>query len=448
MGVGCYQARLVFRQEKKIFIMTKLKHLTTIVIVMAFCTSSFAVSNDEQAKENAQLKSRVEKLESELRQIKGTLNQQDKKDDISRTKPSGVTIEPYGYIKLDAAYDNSRINNGNFARWAESEATNKNDDQFNMTVNQTRLGVKLQGPDSDDVQTSGLIEVDFFGDIDATNKARMQMRHGYMKILWPDYDFNILAGQTWDVISPLNPYTLNYTVAWWAGNIGYRRPQIRLTKVFELNEKVTLDLRGAITRNIGTSNGFTGDAGENSGLPGFQARAGIKVPILDHDRTDIGISGHWAKEDLDINAAGNSKEFDSWSINLDVLQPINEWLTLKSELFTGENLSTYCGGIGQGVNTTTNREIGSTGGWIAAELGPWDKWRFNLGLSIDDVDNDDLNGISGDKRTYNRSIFGNVIYSLNNNTMIGFELSHWRTEYKNADDGDSLRAQTSFIYKF
>ena len=414
---------------------------------MVYCTTSFAVNNNEQEKENVQLKSRVDKLESELRQIKGTLNQRHKKYDISGTKPAGVTIDPYGYIKLDAAYDSSRINNGNFARWAESETT-KNDDQFNMTLNQTRLGVKLQGPDNSDIKTSGLIEVDFFGDIDATNKARMQMRHGYMNFLWSDCDFNLLAGQTWDVISPLNPNTLNYTVAWWAGNIGYRRPQIRLTKVFDLSEKVSLDLRGAITRNIGTSNSFTGDAGESSGWPGFQARAGIKVPILDHDRTDIGISGHWAKEDIDINAAGNSKEFDSWSINLDVLQPINKWLKLKSELFTGQNLSSYLGGIGQGVNTITNREIDSCGGWFAAELGPWGKWRFNAGLSIDDVDNDDLNGITGDKRTYNRSIFANVIYSLTTNTMIGFELSHWRTEYKNADDGDSLRAQASFIYKF
>ncbi|MHC4212859.1 MAG: DcaP family trimeric outer membrane transporter [Planctomycetota bacterium] len=442
--------------------MTKLK-LLAIVFVMTCTGSLTAKTNDELAQENAQLKNRVEKLENELRQINQILGRREHKapaktssvtppaaTEPKKIKPAGVTIEPYGYIKLDAAYDSSRINNGNFARWAESEATNKNDDQFNMTMNQTRLGLKLQGPDNSEVETSGLIEVDFFGDIDATNKARMQMRHGYMKLVWPDCDFNILAGQTWDVISPLNPYTLNYSVAWWAGNIGYRRPQIRLTKVFDLNEKVTLDLRGAITRNIGTTNSFTGtsDAGEHSGWPGFQARAGIKVPILDHDRTDIGISGHWAKEDLDINAAGNSKEFDSWSINLDVLQPINKWLRLKSELFTGENLSAYFGGIGQGVNTITNREIGSTGGWLAAELGPWDKWRFNFGLSIDDVDNDDLNGISGDKRTYNRSIFGNVIYSLNNNTMIGFELSHWRTEYKNADDGDSLRAQTSFIYKF
>ena len=130
---------------------------------------------------------------------------------------------------------------------------------------------------------------------------------------------------------------------------------------------------------------------------------------------------------------------------MDLTQPVNEWLTLKGELFTGENLSAYLGGIGQGVNTTTFREISSTGGWIAAGLGPWDKLSLNLGLSAEDVDSGDVNAAD---RTLNRSIFGNLIYSINKNTQIGFELSHWHTERKGQTDADAIRAQTSFIYKF
>ena len=64
---------------------------------------------------------------------------------------------------------------------------------------------------------------------------------------------------------------------------------------------------------------------------------------------------------------------------------------------------------------------------------------------MDDPDADDLN--AGD-RTLNRSVFGNAIYSVNKNTRIGFELSHWHTEYKSSGSADNLRAQTSFIYKF
>jgi hypothetical protein len=239
---------------------------------------------------------------------------------------------------------------------------------------------------------------------------------------------------------------LNDTVLWWAGNIGFRRPQLRLTQSTALSKDVDLKLEGAFARTIGVAGSYTpGDAGEDAGFPSLQGRASVTFPWFGPKPTVIGLSGHWAREEYDINANGTNKDFGSWSTNLDVTQPVNKWLTLKGEVFNGENLNAYLGGVGQGVNTTTNQEIASKGGWIAAELGPWDKWRFNVGAGIDDVDNSDIN--VGDRRI-NRSIFGNVIYSVNKHAEIGLELSQWRTDYKGSGDADAIRAQTSFMYKF
>ena len=125
--------------------------------------------------------------------------------------------------------------------------------------------------------------------------------------------------------------------------------------------------------------------------------------------------------------------------------PVLNWLTLQGELFTGENLDGYFGGIGQGVNTTTLEEIGSKGGWIAASLGPWSRWAFNVGAGVDDVDADD---VDAGARTLNSSVFGNVIYSWNKHAQAGFELSRWNTDYKGPGDADDTRAQVSFIYTF
>jgi hypothetical protein len=311
--------------------------------------------------------------------------------------------------------------------------------------------LKITGPPDNEMNTSGRVEIDFYGD-GAENRPEPMMRHGYMEINWPKDGFGILAGQTSDVMSPLYPPTLNYTVCWWAGNIGYRRPQIRLTKVFALNGETDLKLEGALARTIGLSGEdfveTPGDAGEDAGFPGVQSRISVTFPWLQYGPTTLGFSGHWAKEELDTSASGDSKHFDSWSLNLDLAQTVNKWLTIKAELFTGENLSQYLGGIGHGINTSTFEEIQSRGGWVAASMGSRDKWQFNLGVSIDDVDNNDLAGIAGDRREYNRSLFGNMIYSLNSNTQIGFELSRWHTEYDGQDEGDSVRAQTSFIYRF
>ena len=77
------------------------------------------------------------------------------------------------------------------------------------------------------------------------------MRHAYLKLDWPKSRFNIIAGQTSDVISPLYPQTVNYSVGWWTGNIGYRRPQLRFTKAMRINKDVDLKLEGAFARTIG-----------------------------------------------------------------------------------------------------------------------------------------------------------------------------------------------------
>jgi len=256
--------------------------------------------------------------------------------------------------------------------------------------------------------------------------------------------------------SPLNPSTLSYTVLWDAGNIGYRRPQIRLTKDHLLSGETSLKFQGAISRTVGRNvavTGVTSESGEDAGFPTVQGRIGMTKPWLPAGSTTFGVSGHMGQEEYDVSNTGANRDFDSWSVNFDLLQPITSWMTLKAEVFRGENLDSYLGGIGQGVRavkigTTVvshDREISSKGGWCALALGPCDQWRFNVGIGIDDVDADDVN--AGD-RTLNRAVFGNAIYAVNKHAEVGFELSHWRTDYRGSGDADNVRLQTSLIYKF
>ena len=438
-------------------------------MLLVFVLTSFCKA--DLAQENAELRKRVESLEEQMEELKalvlGTAKAKPAKTarmelsdadlkrlsemvrtDSQTKKPvlSKLDVELYGYIKMDASYDDSRTNPGNFVVWADSENTTKNDDEFSMTANQTRLGFKVNGPDDGNMKTSGRAEIDFYGSGGTENKAKLQLRHAYMKLDWPADDVSIIAGQTSDVFSPLNPSTLNYTVLWDAGNIGYRRPQIRLTKGFDLNSETHLETAIAVARTIGDDKFMDTDvnnpqSGEDSGFPTLQGRAGLTFPMYGYKPTTLGVSGHWGEEDYDTA----SKEVESWSVNADLVQPVNEWLTIKGEAFLGENLDTYFGGIGQGLNTATGEAVKSKGGWIAATLGPWEKTKYNFGIGIDDVKE---GTIADNQRALNRSIFGNVVYSLNENTDLGFEISHWHTEWKGQKDADALRAQMSFIYKF
>ena len=113
----------------------------------------------------------------------------------------------YGYVKLDALYETGYSSHGNFAIWAANPGDN--DGLFHVTANQTRLGLDIKGVGFGDFKVTGKIEIDFYGG-GPENKAYNYMRHAFLKI--SNGTFSVIAGQYWDIINPLNPFTLNYPV--------------------------------------------------------------------------------------------------------------------------------------------------------------------------------------------------------------------------------------------
>ena len=358
-------------------------------------------------------------------------------------------LEPdwYGYIKLDVAYDGSRTSPGEVAKWAVLEPA---DEEVTVTLNQTRLGLRLKAPGEETrFRTGGRVEVDFYGHVDDPDP---RIRHAYLDFSWPDAGFDIIIGQTSDVISPLYPSTLNYTVAWWAGNIGFRRPQIRATQRFATGGG-ELKVEGALTHNIyDTQAGSV--SGEDSGLA-LQARVALTFEGAVGRPVTIGISGHRAEEVFRLPPSAGTfpttttERCDSWSANVDLSLPLSDSLRLQSELFSGKSLAPYLGGAGQGVDLREDLHgIHSRGGWLALNFAPRsagkERLRFNVGASVDDVEGDDL---AAGARELNSSIFGNVIYSSSQKMDVGLELSHWTTRYKDLNECDALRTQVSLIYK-
>jgi len=355
---------------------------------------------------------------------------------------SQVDIQVYGRLKADASFDSSRVEPGDYVKWVERSVGKTQ--ETNLTANESRLGLNIKGPDIGSTKVSGKVEFDFYGNsatTDAENKAKPMLRHAYMVFAFPN-KWSLLAGQTSDIISPLTPRTLSYTVLWWAGNIGYRRPQIRLTREYNLCKDTYLKFDGGASRTIGqtTTDGLNPESGEASGVPTVQARVGLTVPCVANAKpATFGLSGSYGKEQYWL------KDWVTWSVNADALVPLCPHATLKAEYFAGENLDAFLGGVGQGFNSARREGIKGQGGWMAAEVDAGKGWNFTAGLGVDDPDHGDLNARDRDR---NRCLFGNVIYSLNKNAKVGFELSQWRTDYVNASYVDDTRGQLSFIYEF
>ena len=72
----------------------------------------------------------------------------------------------------------------------------------------------------------------------------------------------------------------------------------------------------------------------------------------------FGISGHIGETGFDFTQSSGAplnlppaddQRFRTWSLNADMRVPITDRLGIQGEFFTGENLSAFLGGIGQGV---------------------------------------------------------------------------------------------------
>jgi hypothetical protein len=445
--------------------------------VGVFAQVSSRVTSEE---ENKALRERVDRLEADLEQLKRALEEkpaapptQEKAQAApTQEKPSirsKFNVDLYGFIKTDAAYMTAHTDDaGNYARWVRSEEVNKNDDQFSLTARESRFGLMFQGPDVASMKTSARAEIDFYEGGDE-NKNRPMMRHAYLQAEWPKLDIALLAGQTSDLFSPLVPETLNYTVGWWVGNIGYRRPQIRLSKGFDVGQDVRMLVQVAAARTIGDVGPFNSgpgdDTGKDAGFPTMQARYSLSFPFLAGKKATAGVSGHYGEEEYNVDAEGKNANIATWSANGELDLPLSAWANFKGEVWTGENVDAYLGGVGQGMVIETSDgafvnangakttatfvrdwPVRSTGGWANLVLGPWRKWRLSTGFSIDDPDDSDIPNDDG--RTWNGTCWLTPTWDLNEALRVGLEVSYWKTEYKRIADGDAVRIQNSFIYRF
>ena len=404
--------------------------------------------------ENDMLKERIEKLEKEIIELKTLANQKAASEEKTVKPPAsdiksfgGFGIKPYGYIKLDAAYNDSAVVNGNYVLYVPSEGAVKNDDEFNITARQTRLGLVVTAPEYDGWKTTGKVEIDFYGDgsVSHETKAEPMLRHAFVEIGKDGLSF--LAGQTWDVIGPLNPSTLNYSVGWGAGNNGYIRPQVRMSYNRNIDKGTSLLTQIALSRTTGLANenldGGAMNDGDDSGFPTLQVRAALSTKLFTDQNAVIGVSGHYGKEEVDWFTG--PADLKSWSLNMDFMIPLPDRLTFSGEIFMGENLDDYFGGAVQGVNRATRNEIAARGIWMQLNYIHNAKLQYNAGFGVDDPDYDDINI---GNRDLNSFYFINTMYNLFPPLTVGIEYTYWETEYRSAAKGTANRLQVSAIYSW
>ncbi|EMI42083.1 putative secreted protein [Rhodopirellula sp. SWK7] len=355
---------------------------------------------------------------------------------------AGFEFNPYGTIWSDMTFASSRTVPGRFTLWIDSEES-QGESAFELDARRSRIGVDVIGPSIDllgGFDSAAKFEVDFLGNFTTDNQPDVRLRHVYWEA--KNENARFLVGQTWDVVSPLLPNTVSFPVLWTAGNIGFRRNQLRLERYCSLTETTSLTFQAALAQNViqdfATGSSATGVTRETGNWPMIQARAAIECSSIQAGGKTmaIGTSGHIGDTGFDFSgghpanpalAAEDDVRIRTWSANMDAVMPLTERLSCQGEFFMGSNLSNLLGGAGQGVCPCLRVPIRSIGGWGEIEYRCGKKVTTHVGCSIDDPnDNDSLIG-----RTKNQAIYTNLFYQFNANLTTGVEVSHRRTEYHN-----------------
>lgn len=377
-------------------------------------------------------------------------------------------VTPYGYIKVDMIYDDAQASATAYAPWVLSESAGSGSDkQFALTVRQSRFGLNIAGPDQDGLRLTAKVEADFYGPGSNETRPQLMLRHAYFMAARDDW--NLLVGQTGEVLSPLWPSTVNYLAGAFQGNPGHRKPMIRYERVKPLPDGAGFQIDLALVRSVGSSVFSTSsldDQASDAAWPVFEARTAWTLGSLYERPVTVGLSGHVGQEEYDQvvvdgtslkTVSGKGDMYMTYSGCIDWMVPVCKTADISGEFYGGRNLDAFMGGVNQGVNTGTTQgvkkfadacdcPIDAWGGWMQVCWRPNPKWAFTTGAGMDDPENDDLSGALN--KSSNKAAFTNAWYTLNEKTKVGAEVMYMDTDYMGADDGDNIRLQGAVQYTF
>jgi hypothetical protein len=172
----------------------------------------------------------------------------------------------YGFVEGDAIYDTTQSFNDLAGGAPVARPSGQpppppapqvtyagNHGRMQMSVRNTRLGLRLRVPGTETVHASALLETDFLGNQPTgvsegsffTSPA-LRLRHAFFRVETPIVD--VLAGQYWHLFGWQNAYHPNTVeIQGVPGELYARTPQVRVSKTFK-GDALTFELALAVMR--------------------------------------------------------------------------------------------------------------------------------------------------------------------------------------------------------
>jgi hypothetical protein len=351
-----------------------------------------------------------------------------------------------GFLKFDNYYQSADMGSGadNHAPRNVVVPTTRdhNDGEYVSTIANSRLILAWEPTELAGGVVSGKFVTDFFDNEGDTNGNRYSMWHMRIRNLYLNYEYagwGFRFGHDWDIFSPLQTPTLNTNGnMWFAGNAGFRHPQARVTRKWNLGEN------HGLTTAIAFSGGES-EVGQDNGRPTVQGLMSYTYGGCDCGPITFGLSGAWGEEE---DVAGGAQPADDdvvqHAVGAHLIVPLAPWATLKGEIQTGRNTGSWL--MGGTFESTNYQEIHSTSGWAALTLTPCERFEMNLMYGQDDPHNRKLT--AGTDVHRNVMMGGNILYTLENSLTFGLEYNRVDTSYGGSESYDSNIIWGTAMLKF
>jgi hypothetical protein len=338
---------------------------------------------------------------------------------------SGMHLEFTGRVMVGGFGNSRRVNNVDNPQFVRPDTTPGVPVRgLGMAIRQTRLGLAIRAPEVLGGAFTGDVDVDFYGGQQASSGGRtfplVRLRTARGIVRWTHTQ--LMVGQESPLISGVNPVTpaaIGTPEFAAAGNLWLWLPQVRLG--VERGGGVRLGVTGAVlapTSGDAVAAFDTDyDLAERSQRPYLQARVYARWSAGEQLR-EIGCGVHqgWL-----VPAA---TRVDSRAFACDAQLPVNEWVELRGEFFSGEGIRGLGGGgIGQNF-TSSNLPLKSKGGWAQVNVRPTFGTRVGGGCGADHPD-------AFSVRRRNDSCSTYAILRPSGPLFFGAELRRLRTGYAN-----------------
>jgi hypothetical protein len=241
----------------------------------------------------------------------------------------------YGFVEFDAMRDSTQSFNdlaGNGSVASSTSYAGKHE-RTTFGVRNSRLGFKLTAPESNGIKTSGILEMDFFGNQPSNPPTTSEgaffasptfrIRHFAMKLESAYVD--VLLGQYWQLFgwqSYFHPNTVEIQGV--PGQVYSRSPQARLSHTFKtdpINVELAVAASRPTQRDSGTPDGQGGIRVLINDWKGIHTMGGTGTAA---DAAAVGVSGVLRRFVVPEYSASPSESHRTfgWGISTDVLLPV------------------------------------------------------------------------------------------------------------------------------